>query len=282
MATTITRDQMIAKFEEIDSTYSVFYSAIYPDMILTRKEGTARTDAALTTLATALVKEKSTLSAALTTEKAAVLAAYDAKLAALSAEKTAKFTAAEQKKTKKLADLESDVLHRGMTLSAWYLAEKAQIADEKTAEEDAATAEYNQKSADLTAEKTRVSAEYDTKISQATAAYQQALADKKEELRLADEKLLAGILEYNNKMTEDEINYNKAAADSVFKQANEDVVTRTSMMYEKLNVAYQYLNGFTASAAVTQARTDTVFNKYLGAYGQKALVNHYEAIAAAQ
>ena len=54
------------------------------------------------------------------------------------------------------------------------------------------------------------------------------------------------------------------------------------MMYEKLNVAYQYLNGFTASAAATQARTDTVFNKYLGAYGQKALVNHYEAIAAAQ
>ena len=61
MATTITRDQMIAKFEEIDSTYSVFYSAVYPDMILERKEGTARTDAALTTLATALVKEKSTL-----------------------------------------------------------------------------------------------------------------------------------------------------------------------------------------------------------------------------
>ena len=81
-------------------------------------------------------------------------------------------------------------------------------------------------------------------------------------------------------MTEDEINYNKAAADSVFKQANEDVVTRTSMMYEKLNVAYQYLNGFTASEAAAQARTDVVFNKYLGVYGQQALVNHYEAIAA--
>lgn len=277
MATILTRDALIAKFEEIEQAYSVFYSAVYPDFIFTPKTYTARDEEALSSLAENLVQAEGARIGILQKERTEKLAELAAAPTLFEAQKAQKIKEANQFENDASLRLSLDAFARNMQKSAFYLSRSAQIYSEAAQKRAEAEAEYSAAMATLSEKEREINTAYDALVTEAEAVYRAALAAKKEELLLAETARAERVLEYNNSMEKEAVEYNLKAVNGVFDRANDDTVTRASMMYEKMAACHDYLSIFTTREALHKVTTDEIYSKYLGSYGSRSLIEYYQA-----
>ncbi len=274
-----TREELIARFEEIESTYSAFYSAVFPELRLERQNFLPKTQEELAAFAAQQVADKRLEKERLIAKKAGVTAAYLEKERALYETQETLVLAAEEKAEAALLNLTAEAQERGMQKSAWYLKNHTEISTQKDKAILSYIEEYNEKITALNQEKRREENVYDAEIAVAEAAYECALNEKQLFLEKQQEEQQRAVVEFNNEQAHKEVQYNLLAQQFVFERANEETVTRTSMMYEKLQACYAYLGNFTPLEAFGYVRTDHIYEKYLGIYGYETLYDRYKNMA---
>lgn len=273
-----TREELIARFEDIEKTYSTFYSAIFPELELDRQAFTPMTEGELTAFAESLVADKLLATERLTAQKSSFLTENTAKQVEVQAEKTKVLTEEHGKWDTVISDLDTQAQNRGMQKSAWYLTRRAELIDERDETLLNRGREYDKRLALLEEERVQKAGVFDVEIAVAERAYAVAVQEKKNLLKKEQEELSRAVIQFNNEQSQREVQYNLSAQQFIFERANEETVTRTSMMYDKLEACYAYLGNFTNAQAFTQVKTDDVFHKYLGSYGYQALYNRYEVL----
>lgn len=274
-----TREELIARFEDIEQTYSTFYSAIFPELELNRQTFTPMTDVQLTAFAESLVADKQFVSQRLTAQKASFLTANTAKQTEVQTARTNAITKERNKWENVISDLDAQAQKRGMQKSAWYLARRAELIEERDESIFNCGREYDNKLSLLEEERLKESGVFDADIAVAQSAYTAAVQEKKNLLKKEQEELSRAVIEFNNEQAYKEVQYNLTAQQFIFERANEETVTRTSMMYDKLDACYAYLGNFTNAQAFILICTDDVFLNYLGSYGYQALYDRYQSLS---
>ncbi len=275
-----TREALIARFEDIEKTYSTFYSAIFPELELERQSFTPMTDTQLTAFAESLVAEKLLTSQRLTAQKQSFLTANAAKQSEIQAAKANAVAEERSKWENVIGDLDAQAEKRGMQKSAWYLTRRAELIEERDESIVNCGREYDKKLALLEEERLKESGVFDADIAVAQSVYAAAVQEKKNLLKGEQEELSRAVTQFNNEQAYKEVQYNLTAQQFIFERANEETVTRTSMMYDKLEACYAYLDNFSYGQAFILVSTDDVFRNYLGSYGYKSLYERYEALSA--
>lgn len=273
-----TRDELIARFEDIEKTYSTFYSAIFPELKLDRQAFNPMTDAEVLAFAESLVAEKQLAAQRIAAQKLNVEATNTAKKSELQAEKERAVSAEEGKWQTAISDLDAQTEKRGMQKSAWYLSKRLALFSAKDEAVSSVGQDYDKKIAQLVDACQKEERVYDAELAVAQSAYESALQEKKLLLKKEQEERGQAITEFNNGQALKEAQYNLQAQQFVFERANEETVTRTSMMFDKLEACYAYLGNFTNSQAFNYVKTDDIYHKYLGSYGYDALYERYELL----
>ncbi|MBR2616824.1 MAG: hypothetical protein IKC56_01125 [Clostridia bacterium] len=225
-----------------------------------------------------MVADKQLASQRLTAQKAAFLTMNTAKQTETQTAKTNAITKERNKWENVISDLDAQAEKRGMQKSAWYLSKRLALFSAKDEAVSSVGQDYDKKIAQLVDACQKEERVYDAELAVAQSAYESALQEKKLLLKKEQEERGQAITEFNNGQALKEAQYNLQAQQFVFERANEETVTRTSMMFDKLEACYAYLGNFTNSQAFNYVKTDDIYHKYLGSYGYDALYERYELL----
>ncbi len=280
MQTAFTREELLQKLDAIESQYSLFYSIIYPELELERLEADILTESEI------YEKVDSLLNAKHQGELLVLENVYNAAkkkkqelLADLETDYTSALEKSDDDYESEKEELAEDYAKRGMGKSSALAYFTGRLEEKHLEERGKIYSQYLEKKEETEKELDDLAVKYSEDLTTKQLEQLQEKIETVEQYKKQNNENYFEALKYNNQLTEKEREFAKANKDSILKHANEDTISQTSMMHEKLKLFNAYFAGCAPAEVVAEITADPIYKKYLGEYGFKIMRQYYEDLA---
>lgn len=281
MNTAFTKDELVQKLNDIESQYSLFYCIIYPELELERMTFELEQDSAIYEKVDALLNARQLGETEnVKNNYANCKSELEKCLKALEVDSENLLEKLNVDYESKKSALIDDALKRGMGKSSALVNIVAKLNEKYLEEKNKFSSDYLKKKSQLDKELSDAVVKYTNELNLVQLNHMQEKINLVEQFKKENNEKYIDTLKYNNQLTEKEKEFAKANKDSILKQANEDTISQTSMMNEKIRLFNSFFSGCAAADVVTELTNEPIYKKYLGEHGYNLYLKYYQDMAA--